>query len=75
MYLEWYQYLLVFGVRVSGYIQYTGVKLIEGRSLDHAFNREYLDSPLPDSVVVMEAHVLDMFSSSIGEEAELSRIV
>ncbi len=75
MYYKWYQYLLVFGVKVSGYIQYTGVKLIEGRSLDHAFNREYLDDPLPDSVVVMEAHVLDMFETTYGAEADLRRIV
>lgn len=75
MYHEWYQYLIVFGVKVSGYIQYTGVKLIDGRSLDHAFNREYLDDPLPESVVVMEAHVLDMMESSAGAVADLRRIV
>ena len=50
------KYLLVLGVRVSGYIQYTGIKMIEGHTLDNAFNREFLDKPGTGDWVVMEAY-------------------
>ena len=53
-------YLVIWGVRVSGYIQYSSVKLIEGLNLDNAFNGEYLDNPPKGDCVVLEVYEIDM---------------
>lgn len=69
-------YLLVLGVKVSGYIQYTGIKIIRGITLDNAFNKKYLHNPLPEGVVVMEAYTLDTSTeTSDGAYIETRRII
>ena len=85
------QYLIVWGVRVSGYIQYTGIEIIEGESLDNAFNNTYLDlgadddgnvvgkSKLRGDAVVMEAHRLIQYGDATEgcgyATTELDRII
>ena len=49
-------YLIILGVKVSGYTKYVGVKILNGATLDNAFNNKYLDDPLPEGVVVMESY-------------------
>jgi len=61
-------YLFVKGVKVSGYIQYTGVEILKGENIDHAFNSKYLNAPPSNkSWVVMEVYCI--------EEEGLRRVV
>ena len=55
------KYLFVKGVKVSGYIQYTGVEILKGRNVDHAFNLKYLNAESPHNrdCVVMEVYAID----------------
>jgi hypothetical protein len=49
-------YVFVLGVKVSGYIQYMGLKTAVGVTIDNAFNNEWLEDPLHKEVVVIEAY-------------------
>lgn len=74
-------YLFVLGIRVSGYIQYSGVRLLEGTSVDNAFNRKYLDDyPVSGGDwVVMEVHEIEETSLEefldTGMELGIRRII
>ena len=70
--MHYNDYLLILGVKVSGYIQYTGVKIINGLSLDNAYNNEFLDNPMGKDVVVMEAYKMGI---AVYGEPKMRRII
>ena len=50
-------YLLVWGIKVSGYTQFASVETLQGDTLDGAYNAKYLTSDIDmTGTVVLEVH-------------------